>query len=482
MPGAKGIGIIYDDGEGSNAPTDNMLYLDQSKAIAQGASTAPADKKFLYWVVQKWNGTAYVDTDVKVYPGDTFKVLKADAREQDITDGSQTEDVYKTYTIQVRAEYGNKETPKETYIDWYQNDQNPSALLHEDKNLQINQAVDIYTLTDGNNIPSRTGYKFLGWARMPEYASYDADNKPVGEKISYYEVTEDDLYLKWVDDHYETAEGVTVTQVAADERMPYHALYAVWERVGVFYIFHSSDGTVDLVDMAAMDSETYDLTGAVKGGYLYGGYFNTYFNVTDEECIAVAGKGTAATDELYDGSAIYKKVNGKVVRYWTKSEACGADGSALEPVGEKVYYLREIPEAFLGLRAQVVYNRDNNNHIDDLYLITTVDNNIYQEAGFKVTKDNKASLYASFSLQSKYSSDVTKIKAETLNGIGGYVGVWEATTDLMTNADDNSEFSVLPYWITVDGIRVDDTHGTRTFNIGDKTYGNESGSMHIVTD
>ena len=46
---------------------------------------------------------------------------------------------------------------------------------------------------------------------------------------------------------------------------------------------------------------------------------------------------------------------------------------------------------------------------------------------------------------------------------------------------EGSEFSVLPYWITMDGVRVeDDKHGTRTFNIGDKTFGNGSGSMHEV--
>ena len=43
--------------------------------------------------------------------------------------------------------------------------------------------------------------------------------------------------------------------------------------------------------------------------------------------------------------------------------------------------------------------------------------------------------------------------------------------DLVKNVDKGSQFSVLPYWITLDGIRVDDTRDVRTFDIGDKTIG-----------
>ena len=480
VPGALGIGIIYNAGEGTNPPKDTTLYLDKSGAIAQGASTAPQNKQFLYWVVQKWNGTEYVDTDVHVYPGDSFKVLKADAKAEQIAE--TTEAIYMSYTVQVRAQYGELETPTDTHIEWYRNwDANDTAetgLLHKDEGLQINEAVDIYTLTAG--LPKRVGYKFLGWARKAERNASD-------QIIPYYEgLGENDLYLIWNEEaaQYEIADGTKVTQVAADEVLPYQAFYAVWEYVGVFYVFHSSDATVDIIDMAdktLFDANgKYDLTAAVKEGYLYGGYFDHYLNLTDAQCIAVAGKGTAATDNTYDGSALRVKIGDTSYRYWTKGFAYTESGETLAPTVNAVYYLRELSEDYLGLSIQAVYDWSNGNKIDDLYLITTTDNNIFQEAGFKITTDQKAAFYASLTIQSRNSDKTTKVTAKSINGIGGYVAYWLGTKTLLTDAAENSEFTVLPYWITLDGVRVDDKHPARTFNIGNKTYGKSGGMYEVV--
>ena len=481
VPGALGIGIIYNAGEGTGAPTDPLKYLDQAGAIAQSASTAPANKQFLYWIVQRWNGTEFVNTDVQVYPGDSFKVKKADAKEEDLPTSQATADIYKSYTIQLLAVYGELETPTDTHIEWYRNwDANDTAetgLLHKDQGLQINEAVDIYTLTAG--LPKRVGYKFLGWARKTERNSSD-------QIIPYYDgLDADDLYLIWNEEkaQYEIAGGTKVTQVAADEVLPYQAFYAVWDYVGVFYVFHSSDATVDIIDMAdktLFDANSkYDLTAAVKEDYLYGGYFNKYLNVTDAQCIAVAGKGTAA-GSTYDGSAVRKTIDGTSYRYWTKGDAYTESGATLAPVKDTVYYLRELSEDYLGLSIQAVYDWSNGNKIDDLYLITTTDNNIFEEAGFKITTDQKAAFYASLTIQPRNSDKTTKVTAKSINGIGGFIAYWLGTKTLLTDAAENSEFTVLPYWITLDGVRVDDKHPARTFNIGNKTYGKSGGMYEVV--
>lgn len=496
ITGAQGIGIVYDAREGTNAPTsDNLKYLDKADAVAQAASTAPAGQRFLYWVVQKWNGSAWVDTDVTVYPGDTFKVYKADSREQDITDGSATADVYKTYTIQLRAEYGEAEAPDNTHITFYANGGEYSTKITGEniKNgdttltytgLKINEAVAI----PGAENFTRFGYKFLGWARTTEPT--DAFNNETGT-VNESKYVEDATVTLWLKYNEETgkydemnSENADITEVAADEVTPYQAVYAVWERVGIFYVFHSSDGKVDAIDMGTLIDGKYDLTGAKKDGYLYGGYFRGYFNVTDEQAIAAAADGSAATSETYDGSAIYKKVDGKVVRYWNKvgeRAAYTEDGRVLAPVDNTVYYLREVPAAFLDLHVQVVYDWSNDYHIDNLYLITTVDNNFYSEAGFKIVSDNKAAFYASYSIQSRNSSEVTTIKAVAINEIGGYVGVWDGAKTLITSATLNTEFTVHPYWITLDGVRVEDTHAPRTFNVGNGNFKGD-GCMFEVKD
>lgn len=140
-----------------------------------------------------------------------------------------------------------------------------------------------------------------------------------------------------------------------------------------------------------------------------------------------------------------------------------------------------MPQAFLGLRVQTVYDTNSNNAIDNLYLITTTDNNIYGLAGFKVvTADKTATFYSSFSIRQRNSTSVTKIMAADINTIGGYVDVWEGTEELVTNAEANSTFSVKPFWTTLDGVRVDDTRAVRTFNIGDKTFGSGDSSLKEV--
>lgn len=236
LNGAKGIDVVYDANGGTNAPEDPLQYLDNSEAVA-GMSSAPADsenEQFLYWVVQAWDETtrSYQDTAVKVYPGNSFTVYKANARKTDNPDTTGADDKY-LYTVQVRAEYGPKDTPKPTHITWYDNfTENPVSPANyiTDADQPINQVVNIEPATRF----TRPGYKFLGWARVP---TTDSNGNPLdGYTLEPRDLTADDLYLTYDGDTGTfTAVGSdnqthTVTQVAADGDYPYHDIYAVWER------------------------------------------------------------------------------------------------------------------------------------------------------------------------------------------------------------------------------------------------------------
>ena len=184
----------------------------------------PPPLQFLYWVVQQWNGTAYEDakdTDgnlIRSYPGDDIRVLASYAKI--VEEGSdepvdpsavQSNHTY-VYTMQVRAEYGPIEVPKDTYFNWYRNytvdkDQTgetavAAATIYQNSGLQINEAVEIYTITNGTlPTPERDGYTFKGWARMPEFVGNppqkDEDGNIIEDPILYYE--NPPLYLKWVE-------------------------------------------------------------------------------------------------------------------------------------------------------------------------------------------------------------------------------------------------------------------------------------------
>lgn len=228
--GAEGIGVKYDANGGSNAPSDTNLYLDNTDTIAQGATTPPDNQQqFLYWVVQKWDESAgeYVDLQgdkYKVYPGGSFTVLKDNALAEEL-EGSTTDDPKYRYTVQLRAEYGPKDVPTPTHLTWYANGGVASDGVTEqytDSNLQINEAVDIKQA----NTFHRDGYEFIGWARIDA----TGDDYTISEK----DLLEDDLFLKYENGKFyaQVTEGsdawTEVSQVAADERDPYHDLYAVW--------------------------------------------------------------------------------------------------------------------------------------------------------------------------------------------------------------------------------------------------------------
>ena len=82
---------------------DTILYADKSVASALQAPSAPDGKMFESWVVQKWNGDEYVDTEEEVYPGlpFTIDVNKAKFEENEECE----EENCNKYVMQLRAKY-----------------------------------------------------------------------------------------------------------------------------------------------------------------------------------------------------------------------------------------------------------------------------------------------------------------------------------------------------------------------------------------
>ncbi len=287
LDGATGIGIIYDANGGSPAPSDTNLYGDQSWAAAGAApTTTPAitegegenaktyESRFSHWVVQKWNDTTkkFEDTNVTVLPGATFQVIKDDARVQDLDEEHSSETEKKSYTIQLRAEYVKVERSTPTHITWYKNYEDGSdGIYRYDDKVEVNIPVTVYGLGNGESIPSRTGYIFKGWAR---------DEESVGKTTT----NTSPLFITYDPSVYSDNKGYNHAQVAADEKEPYHALYAVWEEnpnatYTVTYV--AEPATMgDVTTTENKDIQVLSTTGVTgsaataKAGYKFTGWYN----------------------------------------------------------------------------------------------------------------------------------------------------------------------------------------------------------------
>ena len=280
LEGAEGIGLSYTgnglDNEGTavsgRAGTDTKQYKDHASATAiPGATPSDTEKyRFEYWVVQKWNPAAnggqgaYEDTNVHVYAGAAFDVLKDDAKvvvskwvnpenpndESDTKDATHTKIKTATYTVQLRAQYIKIDEQTPTHIDWYSNygseNEGKGEQYASYKEITINKGYDIYGKTgDGYNTPDRTGYKFKGWTKTQGGTTAD--------------------FLVWTGSKYTAkVNGSTVdaTQVAADEKQPYDDLFAVWEPIEYTVKFdkNASDATGTMADEEFKYDEEKPLT------------------------------------------------------------------------------------------------------------------------------------------------------------------------------------------------------------------------------
>ncbi len=486
--GAEGIKVVYDAADGDNPPEDDLTYVDTASAIA-GAASTPTDTTnyvFSHWKVMKWDGSAFVESGVNVFPSEYFTINASDARITDsdgnpVSAGTLDSSKKYTYTIQLQAEYIEKDKEVLTHINWYKNDGKTTDPVAKSERLKINEGVNIV------GAQTLEGYNFLGWAKKNEYDPVAEDGSLIpGSSViqtSYPNLGEEDLFLKYVEAdgsteaHFEAkidGNWSEVTQVAADEFLPYEALYAVWEKQPI-YIFHSSDGTLE-----AMKDYEDDLTfrNLVKGDNLYGGCFIAYGRYTvseDDKAGALAKVGkedkyfqTEATG--YDGSVIKTGIK----MHWQKGKIKNPSDKV---VPGRVYYIKEVPSDYLDNSTQFIYDEANNNKLVKLFFLTATDDTSYNGVFFKITTadDKPVTLCSSFTIQEKKSGNTTSFKVgdtvfTTLNR--GYLGYCDAS-DLLS---EGATYTIQPYWITPDNETV---YGkTRTLIMGDCTNDSTNG-IHL---
>lgn len=409
--GAKGIDVIYDAGEGSNPPTDNKKYLDSAEAIAQAASTPPAGKQFKHWVIQTWDEASqkFVDTDKTVLPGDTFTVLKANAHAVENPD-STPEDPSFTYTVQLRAEYSEPESPSKTNITWYAN--NGTDAFVTDSDLDINAGVNIRPA----NTFAYENHTFLGWGKTADAT----------EPWLVYE----DGAFKY--------NGETVTKVGADLagtpksdafNVP-NVLYAIWE-TDLFYVWHSSDNTTDTYKVS--ENPNFNIVNKVKSGYIYGGYY---------------GKSGRTYDSVYTGGD----------GFWYIADAYTESGLAFAPKPGTTYYLKEVPNTYL-LPSEFDTFHSYSKGIYNIYILSTIDDLNYTDVRFQIGSDDvsvKDALYKEIEVE--YQEPLTledDLALLTTSNVGdnaaGYIALYDLGDPV---ALANTSMYLRMSWVTPDSVQV----------------------------
>ena len=243
LRGANGITVIYVDNMETPTTIDTARYYyqDNVKAIARDAiPSRDANKEFSHWVLQNFNSTDSVYEDIpgsRIFPGDLFSVLKDNSKRailewhnpediedlysgivdpNNLTPPNNTHSEYgASYTIYLRAEYVDVETPEHTFVEWFWNDGSNTVQIDgtstSSPDLGINVAVN-------PPVPTRTGYNFKGWYRSNESGATITDCEP---NFLFY----NDAFYK------ESAYTNAVTTVAADKYGSPEYMYAIWEPI-----------------------------------------------------------------------------------------------------------------------------------------------------------------------------------------------------------------------------------------------------------
>lgn len=223
-----------------------------------------------------------------------------------------------------------------------------------------------------------------------------------------------------------------------------------------YYIGHVRSGSLNNTDTIRLTGSKANLTAAVTPGYLYGGTFD---NV---DCTTVHDFG--------EENAIN-----------------------FTPVKGKKYYIWEVDKKYLAPKTYTFACPDQSDpnktrQVTDLFLMTTVDRGLYQEVGFGIGSRNFASNPGVYSKVSVVYVGSKKLKEELYVASGllkvtaegekapndrdiGYIGAYKLTDEQFTTFK-TTPFTFVPYWVTLDGIRVTGINERQcTYTAGIETIG-----------
>ncbi len=253
-------------------------------------------------------------------------------------------------------------------------------------------------------------------------------------------------------------------------------LKAKWTPVKdvVFYVYHDSTGKTeaynvkDYADVRTSGGEpyinkyksTFDITSVVTEGYLYGGTFESDLT-TVADFNGVKGNTDGSPKKIY-------------------------------PEIGKTYYVHEVSSQHLNpMTVSVWANAGSGNYdITHIYLMTAVDRTLYNQVGFNVAMgSNSGRDYVAANSTSKEIYDQVGITQSGKTTYKSYYDLSMADTTQnskvacfeVTGFATETNVTVVPYWITLDGVKVTGP-AQRVFQYMGPGAGNSHRMLKIVSD
>ncbi len=365
------------------------------------------------------------------------------------------------YTIDYRIYYGEKNPEYATCTD-------PK---HRSEHIYVSGTSFEETIYVGDTIRVvniETDALFLVEETLPTgYDSNSFDYKIATGTAAAAAYDEDDTVTKGDVVWYKT-KGNSASYVTVTNKLP-----------AVFYVYHSSDNTVERIPMndARITEGEFNIVNETKKGYLYGGYYTTYALpgfATDADVIAAAY-------EEKTGATLYEYVAARTggvwatdsagtpyvgdQTSWNMDNAYTAKGDAMTPGKGKVYYLKEVPEAYLEPATYVVYDThdkdaDGYYQIKKLYQMTATDDANYGSVGFEVTTSSGINNSGSFGSEfwgaqidvKKDGEDYATLTASML--VTDHTGLIASRDITGKYIVANAYYRLLPFFVTPDNVKV----------------------------
>lgn len=211
---------------------------------------------------------------------------------------------------------------------------------------------------------------------------------------------------------------------------------------------------------------------------------------TDNEIVYAPNYIYTASKYIVNGEKIAPSAPSEISGYlfagwYTLPEGSTTYTPVAEPKENETYYAKFVPQEILGMKAQVTAalikdEATSKTANSAIRFITTVDSNLYKEVGFNITRPGKSTpydtgngvvykeLYAVDATRENKGEPDTTYTPDMFHKQSEYFKTW--TIGKIPETYYDSDITVRPYWITLDGTRVDGEIAVKTVNYGRAWY------------